>query len=110
MSTTAAVAPTVRAVVRCAILTGLVLSAPARAAAQDVAISGQVLDEVTGSPVSGAEVSLDDGGARVSTDSDGGFSITNLEPGAYTVHVVRLGYHHFTLERIEAGGTNFESL
>ena len=61
-------------------------------------IGGQVVDALTSSPVGGAEVSLNDGTARVSSASDGGFLIGNLRAGTYTVHVVRLGYESVTLK------------
>ncbi len=83
-------------------LAGLAASSPRGGSAQEVSIVGRVMDAVTATPVAGADVSLNSGDARVSTDSNGGFAITNLRPGMYSVHIVRLGYEELTLEGIEA--------
>ena len=82
---------------------------PLGASAQTaLTIGGRVVDALTNGPVSGVEVSLNDGTARVSTAADGRYLIRNLREGTYTVHVVRLGYENVTLEGIDAGTVDLE--
>lgn len=49
------------------------------------AIAGRVLDAVTGDPVAGAKVSTDPPTSAVTTGANGGYTFTDLAPGAYTV-------------------------
>lgn len=63
--------------------------APARA----VTVSGEVLDGVTGQPVSAARVELLDRGVAAYTDARGRFTLRRVSPGAVQVRVERLGYH-----------------
>ena len=79
---------------------------PGLAAQQERSINGRVIDGLSGSPVSGADVSWNGGQARVSTDAAGRFRITNLSEGAHTLSVVRLGYEDLTLEGVNAGDAN----
>ena len=66
-------------------------------------VEGRVLDGLTGRPVPGAEVSVNEGRARVSTDQDGGFRITELPAGTYALHVFALGYEDLMLSGVEVG-------
>ena len=62
-----------------------------------VALRGRVTDEVTGTPVAGAVVTL--GTSAVLTGADGSYTFTNLLPGTYYVTVSKSGYI--------AGGSGF---
>ena len=84
------------------------LSAPPALAQTTLAIGGRVVDALSGTPVIGAEVSLNDGMARVSTTAEGRFRIGNLRVGSYTVHVVRLGYESASLAEVDAGTGDLE--
>ncbi|HKT46966.1 MAG TPA: TonB-dependent receptor [Candidatus Acidoferrales bacterium] len=54
-------------------------------------ISGQVRD-AGGAILQGAQVTVDPGGAKASSDAQGQFLITGLNPGAYTVTVSYVGF------------------
>jgi 5-hydroxyisourate hydrolase-like protein (transthyretin family) len=63
-------------------------------------VTGRVVDNVTGSPIAGANVSLHDrelgGGsmpvARAVTDEDGGFEVKARRPGTHRLHFEAYGY------------------
>ena len=55
-------------------------------------VSGRVTDAKTGQGVAGARVMLDGTGFGTATNDTGGFRITNVPPGTYTVTVRRIGY------------------
>ena len=48
-------------------------------------ISGSVVSNLTGQPISGATVSLGPGGLTATTNGNGAFSFANLKPGSYTM-------------------------
>src|SRR5574341_1345242 len=52
-------------------------------------VEGRVID-AAGRPLAAADVSV--GRWRATTDADGAWRITNLEPGLYRIAVRRLGY------------------
>ena len=68
--------------------------APERAptAPADRTIAGTVVDEATGAPLAGATVTLDEIGQRVECDQIGGFALTGVPPGRYTLTVTMPGY------------------
>lgn len=55
-------------------------------------IVGSVADKTTGEPVATVGVTLSPGGKSTVTGSDGTFSFTALEPGAYSVGIDKEGY------------------
>lgn len=61
--------------------------------AQDSAtVTGRVLDEATGTPISGAQVSVTGRAGEVATATDGSFELRGIAPGEQTVLVTRDGY------------------
>lgn len=70
----------------------LLLLAPAAASAQDVAITGHVLDDPTGAPVADAVVTVEGRDAATVTDSTGAFWLGDLPTGLLRFRVERLGY------------------
>ncbi|PLX17760.1 MAG: hypothetical protein C0601_06935 [Candidatus Muiribacterium halophilum] len=58
----------------------------------DGAIYGYVTDDTTGNPIEGAAVFIDGTEIYTSTDVDGYYEIPGLNPGIYTVVVVRDDY------------------
>ncbi len=68
------------------------LPRPALATQWPGELSGRIVDSVTGTPVSAVEVLVEPGAWRTSTDASGGFRLRGLEPGAYRVSLLRLGY------------------
>jgi hypothetical protein len=85
-----------------------VLPAAARAQARG-AVEGRVLDQV-GRPLASAEVTVDrpesPPAGRATTDADGAWRITQLEPGPYRITVQRLGYRPAGQEvQVEPGRT-----
>lgn len=78
---------------------------------QDGKLKGKVTDKKTHEAIFGAQVILKQGGERkggASTNGDGDFVITPIEPGTYELEIHYLEYVTLTLKgiRIEAGLTN----
>lgn len=70
------------------------------------AISGQVLDDLTGEPLASARVALEDYSVSTFTNSSGLFSLPGLLPGSYRVVVSRAGYQPYTVPlRVEPRGS-----
>src|SRR5687767_1939731 len=70
-----------------------------RASAQQPAglVTGTVTDATTGTPVSGALLSVLDRGPRSLTDPQGRFRIPNVPLGTQTIRVQRFGYRDMEL-------------
>ena len=67
-------------------------------------IKGGVTDAVTDNPIKGAEITTDPETKDTQTDSDGGYVIGDIEPGAYTVRASKDGYSSGTKNvKVEAG-------
>ena len=71
------------------------LSAPAPAQTQQGSISGTLMDPA-GAVLRGAQVSIPDKNLIVSTDQQGRFYFSGLEPGNYTVSVSYIGFEKLT--------------
>ncbi|HEX6982918.1 MAG TPA: TonB-dependent receptor [Balneolaceae bacterium] len=69
---------------------------PAAALAQTGSIEGTVTDAETGETVPGANVFLVENNRGAATDIDGNYSISNVEPGTYTLRVTFVGYQTYT--------------
>lgn len=71
-------------------------SAEAQGNPADGAIRGHVLDDRSGAPVVGATVDLLDNvgriRARATTDADGAFLLSRLDPGSFRIRIRSLGY------------------
>lgn len=70
--------------------TGVAPAAPTQAVAP--AMSGTVVDETTGLPLSNATVTVAHGSARAVTDNAGHFRFTELAPGTYRLKIAHEGY------------------
>lgn len=55
-------------------------------------IYGIVNDADTGEPLQGASVSLKPSGKTTNTGSDGSYEFQNMEPGQYTIQILKAGY------------------
>lgn len=64
---------------------------------QKINLTGQVVDQLSGDPLSGASVTIEAGGKQRSVVSglDGSFIFRNLPEGTFPVHVKYVGYKHF---------------
>jgi len=77
-------------------------------------LQGQILNQVTGEPGLKANVSLkpESGGSTLTgaTDSEGKFSIENIDPGRYTLSAERQGYvtQNYGARRPSGPGTTLE--
>jgi len=69
-------------------------------------LTGVVIDDY-GAPVAGAEIVLDGTDYAATTDADGRYTITDIEPGVYTVTGTAAGYDLDILHNVEivAGDT-----
>ncbi len=72
------------------------------AQAQGYEVIGRVTD-IDGGPISGATVSVEQGGLVTTTDSQGDFRLPSLPPGTYEVLVTSIGYQT-RVQRHEVGG------
>lgn len=69
-------------------------------------IYGLVTDADNGEPIKSANVSLNPGGKSAVTGTDGRYEFLDLEPGQYTVQVVKSGYESNTKRiTVEVGKT-----
>jgi len=55
-------------------------------------LSGYITDSRTGEPLIGANVGIEGTSRGSSTDSDGYYEITNIEPGSYNITATYIGY------------------
>lgn len=83
----------------------LCMLVPAAAAAQETgSIRGTVVAAGTGEALAGVTVRLQETRRAATTDAAGGFTISRLAPGGYTLAAERLGYRPATLAvAVEAG-------
>lgn len=74
-------------------ITGLI-GIQTQAHAQDTqgGVTGEVVDASTGEALSDIEISVEESGETATTDSDGRFTLENLEPGMHTLNVEADGY------------------
>src|SRR5262249_14423821 len=81
----------------------IVSTGTARAQTARGTIQGHVTDS-SGAVLQGASVTVIPGGARAVTDAEGGYTISGLAPGDYTVGVTFVGFRDFsTAVHVEAG-------
>lgn len=59
-------------------------------------LQGRVINQVSGRPVSGIEVSIAGSSATIRTDSDGTFTFTDLGPGKYALSIADRAYRPLT--------------
>ena len=55
-------------------------------------IKGKIIDKDTDTPLPGANIYLENTSIGTATDFDGEYTIANVPPGSYTLHVKYLGY------------------
>jgi hypothetical protein len=65
------------------------------------AITGQVIDKLTGEELVGVEITIEDTGKKIYSDFDGTFSLPNLTPGKYTIKAKLVSYQTGKIEEIE---------
>ncbi len=78
----------------------LILSAMAAMASS---LSGTILDKQTSEPMTGATVQLVGTTVGAVADLDGNYSISNIQPGAYTIEVKYVGYNDIRLSDVKIG-------
>ena len=88
------VAACARAIACASILTVITAAlAQAQETAAPGAIAGIVVDSATGRPLQAAQIRLLEAHRQASTTAGGGFLITEVRAGRYTIVAERLGYH-----------------
>lgn len=80
--------------------------------ADEISISGTVLDSKTGEPIADADVTVTHIEIEIEyftkTDANGYFEVTGLDPGLYRVDIEAEGYINYTYEvQVGAFGTQF---
>jgi iron complex outermembrane receptor protein len=71
---------------------GLIVTSVAAAAQGRVTISGRLLNSLSGDPIPGATVQIDELRRTTTSTSDGAFSFDNVPPGTYHLSVHTQGY------------------
>jgi iron complex outermembrane receptor protein len=93
-----------RVVRACAVLFAC-LASPAVAHAQPVVVlSGQLLDSLTGEPIAGASVFVEELAREARADGEGRFTVPGVAPGTYHVFVLADGYSSRRTEVVAAAG------
>lgn len=77
---------------------------PALAQATTGSVVGMVTDAGNGSPIPGADVWIEDTRAHSITRADGRYLLAGVQPGVYTVRVLRIGYGEGRAQVTIAGG------
>jgi iron complex outermembrane receptor protein len=88
------------------LLATLVLLVPRPMAAQGQTLVGQVVDSLTGEPLSGATIQLFRDDSRIAgdvSDHRGEFRIVDLSGGPFAVTVIRIGYREVRIDGVEVG-------
>ncbi len=69
-------------------------------------VKGTVVDELTGDPLAGVTVTMENG-METYTDFEGNFVFCNLKPGAYRIETSLISYENITFNnvRIDSDGT-----
>ena len=79
----------------------LLLGAPLEAVAQTGEITGTVTEAASGQTLPGVNVTIVGTQKGAATGSDGGYTISNVEPGTYDVRASFIGYRNVTEQGIE---------
>jgi len=69
--------------------------------AQQGKISGQVVEEETGQPIPGANVVIVGTQKGTTTNSNGQYTLLNLDPGTYDIRASSVGFENQTVEGVE---------
>jgi iron complex outermembrane recepter protein len=88
----------------CVVSAWLLVQAAVAGAQSPGTISGRVLDESTGTPIAGAQVSATGRAGDVRTTADGAFTLSGVATGSQTVLVTRDGYAPLSQEVTLTGG------
>ena len=73
-------------------------------AQSEIKIAGRVIDNLSGSPIQGASVSIEGYGRTVTTDGDGRFYFVDLPSGKYTILASRIGYRQEQTVEVDIEG------
>ena len=83
----------IRTVLVACVVLSAVLSSATRAAAQDgVTLSGRLLNSLSGDPIPGAVVVIEELGCTTTSAADGTFSLEAVAPSTYHLFVVAPGF------------------
>ena len=93
----------IRVIPLIALLFSLICSTPAAAQDRKGTLTGQVTDTSHG-VLRGARVELEPKGQPVTTDSQGQFTVSNLDAGAYTVTISFVGMAPYTAQATVTAG------
>ena len=76
----------------CSLLTAIVVFATQAGAQGGVTFSGRLVNSLSGDPIAGASVTLDELRRQTTSKEDGTFAFDNVPPGTYHVSVLADGY------------------
>ncbi len=73
----------------------------------DHTLTGQVIGKQYQQPIPGANIYLEERPGGAVTNAQGGFTLTGLQSGSYTLHVSHIGYQRYSKKvQIRAGVKN----
>lgn len=88
----------------CAALAAAVLIAAAAAAQESVSLRGRLVNSLSGEPIAGARVTLDELRRQTTSAEDGTFTFDNIAPGVYHVSILAAGFSSRRSEVAVAAG------
>lgn len=74
------------------------------------ALTGKVLDNITGETLAGVSVMIEGTELKVYTDLDGNFAISGIEPGTYNLILSMISYKNSLVENVELQANDKEVL
>ncbi|NTW23511.1 MAG: carboxypeptidase-like regulatory domain-containing protein [Lentimicrobium sp.] len=74
------------------------------------ALTGKVLDNITGETLAGVAVAIEGTELQVYTDLDGNFSISGIEPGTYNLVLSMISYKNSLVENVQLEANDKEVL
>jgi iron complex outermembrane recepter protein len=89
----------------CAVVVTVLLPQAGTAAQSAAAVSGRLLDSVTGLPIAGATVQIDELRRQTTSSDDGTFRFEGVPPGSYHLSVRFTGYSSRRTEVAVSAGT-----
>lgn len=69
--------------------------------AEKIQFNGTVIEDLTGEPIPGATIFIEEFNQKIYTDFDGNFTIRNLTPGTYNLEVSYVSFEKKELKELQ---------